>query len=113
MKPTDRNNGLAAAREIARMRRIEKMAFGVWLAVVALVGLVAFFRYDKEAFLLVFPIFAVVTLLPVLLLLRPQCPFCGVALTRNFQGRTGTLFLPKCLKCGVPFDAPTDKESTN
>jgi hypothetical protein len=113
MKPTERKNGIAASREVARMRRTEKFTLVVWAVVVGLIGIVAFFSSDREAFFLGFPIFVLVTLLPILVFLRHKCPFCGVALTRNSEGTTGTLFLPKCLKCGVPFDVSPKKKSAD
>jgi len=113
MKRIDRKNGAAAAVEIARMRRLERVAFGIGTVVIGSVGLVLYFRYGWETFAFWFPLLVLVTIVPIFVFLRPKCPFCGVALTRNGELEAGTLLLPKCLKCGVPFDAPPEKKSAN
>jgi hypothetical protein len=109
MNRTDRKNGAAAAQEIARMRRREKTCFWIALLIVGPTILALYLRNGWETFVWGFVALGSAVPLFFMIFLRPKCPFCGVALTRNGKYETGTLFLPKCIKCGVPFDTPLEK----
>jgi hypothetical protein len=113
MKHLNRVNGSAAAKEVARFRKIEKLGLLTCYLIAGAISLLLSLRYDWEVAGAVFLAFVVATHLCFFVLFKPKCPFCGVALTQNGELEVGTLHLPKCIKCGVPFETPTTKESLN
>lgn len=91
------------------MRRRAKTCFWTAVLMVGPITLTMYLCYGWETFVWGFLALGSAVALFFMIFLRPKCPFCGVALTRNSEYETDTLFLPKCIKCGVPFDATLEK----
>ncbi|WNO05366.1 hypothetical protein [Rhodoferax mekongensis] len=104
MKRDKRLNGIAAAQKVALLRKREKYGYLAGSAVGALVSILLFKEHGWQGAAIGFAACFLVAQMLFSILFKPKCPFCGVSLTQNRELEIGTLHLPKCIKCGVPFE---------
>ena len=109
MKSANRINGMAAAKKVALFRKREKYGYVAGSVVGVLISFVLYKEHGWQAAAIGFAACFLVAQALFFMLFKPKCPFCGVSLSQNRELEIGTLHLPKCIKCGVPFEMPEAK----